>query len=547
MVESFISSIIHDGERYEVPLPRKDIHDCLPENLGIAKQRLENLRKRLDQKPKIMRKYDEYFNDQLENGIIEKVSDSDCGDVGWTHYLPHHCVIREYKETTKLRVVFYASCSVRGSPSLNRCLDAGPSLNPELFDILLHFRLFPIALIADIEKAFLMISVRPEDRNVLRFLWVDLNHPGKIVVFRQTRVTFGLNTSPFILTATIRNHLSKYVDKEKETVDTMDNSLYVDDLCAGGFDEKGTLAFYSKAKSIMGDGCFNLRKWRSNSKAVGTEICKNEGAKLSDDGKVLGIPWNSDTDMLKFDLGEFSRKFSGIKVTKRNVVSVIAQLFDPLGLLTPIVITAKVLLQKIHKADGEWDTMVKGSLACEWGKWLVMLVEIEAVINCRPLTYIGADDVEESLTPSHLVCEKRIIGLPTGEVRLGLLDSYCHIRKVLSDAKERWVKEYLTELRCHHQQRKIGNAQCLMVGDLVLIKEDKKRRHLWKVGKINKLILGRKDIVRGAIVSLGDGKQNIRRPLELLYPLEARGWGSFTLSGKPKTDHERPHEKRITK
>ena len=79
------------------------------------------------------------------------------------------------------------------------------------------------------------------------------------------------------------------------------------------------------------------------------------------------------------------------------------------------------------------------------------------------------------------------------------------------------------------------------------VEEKRTKRCLLKGGKNKKLILGRKDIERGSIVSLGDGKQNIRRPLELLYPLETRGWGSFTLSGKPKTDHERPHEKRITK
>ena len=64
-----------------------------------------------------------------------------------------------------------------------------------------------------------------------------------------------------------------------------------------------------------------------------------------------------------------------------------------------------------------------------------------------------------------------------------------------------------------------------------MIKEDKKRRYFWKVGKITKLILGRKGIVRGAILCVGEKKQNLRRPLELLYPLEARGWGSFDLLG----------------
>ena len=64
-------------------------------------------------------------------------------------------------------------------------------------------------------------------------------------------MTFGLNASPFILTVTIRNFLNKLVDKEKETVDTLKSSLYVNDLCSGDFDDEGTLTSYNKAMEIM--------------------------------------------------------------------------------------------------------------------------------------------------------------------------------------------------------------------------------------------------------------------------------------------------------
>ena len=88
------------------------------------------------------------------------------------HYLPHHCVVREDKLTTKLRIVYNASARENG-PALNDCLHTGPPLTPDILDILIRFRIQPIALVADIEKAFLMIAVKKEDRDVLRFLWVD--------------------------------------------------------------------------------------------------------------------------------------------------------------------------------------------------------------------------------------------------------------------------------------------------------------------------------------------------------------------------------------
>ena len=83
---------------------------------------------------------------------------------GKTHYLPHHPVIRKDKETTKLRVVYDASAKMNGNPSLNDCLYSGPSLLPSTADVLMRFRFHTVTLVADIEKAFLMVSsFRVED------------------------------------------------------------------------------------------------------------------------------------------------------------------------------------------------------------------------------------------------------------------------------------------------------------------------------------------------------------------------------------------------
>ena len=82
------------------------------------------------------------------------------------------CVASE--NTTKLRVVFDGSAKENeGKQSINDYLETGPNYIPSLFETLVKFRSYPIALCADIEKAFLQIEIKSEDRDKLRFLWMD--------------------------------------------------------------------------------------------------------------------------------------------------------------------------------------------------------------------------------------------------------------------------------------------------------------------------------------------------------------------------------------
>lgn len=170
----------------------------------------------------------------MNSGVIEKVAELE--ETEKVHYLPHHAVIRRDAETTKLRTVYDASSKEgKTGTSLNDCLHTGPSLNPLLFEILVRFRENRVALVGDIEKAFLNIAVDAKDRDSLRFLWVEdvRDNNLSIVVYRFCRVVFGLNASPFLLNGTIRHHLDTFALKDPDFVKRMVEGFYVDDLVTG--------------------------------------------------------------------------------------------------------------------------------------------------------------------------------------------------------------------------------------------------------------------------------------------------------------------------
>ena len=221
-----------------------------------------NLHKKLKDDPNLMKTYNDTFTEQKEKGIIEEVSTP--GKLGETHYIPHHPVIRNDRTTTKVRIVFDASAKDTG-PSLNECLYKGPQLTLLLYDILLRFRSNIVALISDIEKAFLQINVNENDRDYLRFLWFDniFADQPTIVRNRFARVIWGVTSSSFCLNGTIRKHMQNY-SFDEEFIEKVLLSFFVDDFIGG--EESVTKAFelFKKLRTRFLEGHFLLRKWKTN-------------------------------------------------------------------------------------------------------------------------------------------------------------------------------------------------------------------------------------------------------------------------------------------
>ncbi|EYC37237.1 hypothetical protein Y032_0813g2483 [Ancylostoma ceylanicum] len=231
VLRRFNDTIRKKKDGYYVRLPWKEQHEPLPDNKSIALARLHGIYNRYKDNPKVLDDYDKVFKDQLQKGILEEVSDQEDTDT-IKHYLPHKPVFTPSKATTKMRIVFDASAHLAGKPSLNDVLYKGPLILPKLQGMMLRFRTGKIAIVSDVEKAFLQVRLHKADRDATRCIWLrDVNKPPEVnnlVTYRFTRVTFGLNASPFLLSATIRFHLES--EQDTRLAKEIDTNLYVDNL-----------------------------------------------------------------------------------------------------------------------------------------------------------------------------------------------------------------------------------------------------------------------------------------------------------------------------
>ena len=283
--DQFLDHKTFTGDRYEVSLPWKEGPLNFSDHYILSLNRLRSLHRSLLKDPLILNEYDRILQEQLSKGIIERVPESQgmsnypqqiCNMI---HYLPHHGVVRQDHSTTKLQIVYDGSAkSIKDDCSLNDCLQVGPNFIPKLFNILIKFRSNPIAVTADIEKAFLMVGISSSDRDVLRFLWFEdpMNPHSRIIQLGFTRLVFGLRSSPAVLGAVISHHLKSYKALHLNTKEQIEECLYVDDLITEASTAEQGFELYQRAKRIMKEGGLNLRKWNSNSSSLIRRISKAE-------------------------------------------------------------------------------------------------------------------------------------------------------------------------------------------------------------------------------------------------------------------------------
>ncbi|GFV20654.1 uncharacterized protein TNCV_776991 [Trichonephila clavipes] len=337
----------------------------LENNEEIARKRFLKLRSRFKNDSSLFEDYKLVVNNYLSEKIIERVPFEEENLKHNIFYLPHKAaVIRTDKTTSKFRIVFDASSHVKSQLSLNDCLHTGLNIIPNLFFLLIKFRVNPIAFVADIKMAFLMIEIDESERDFTRFFWdenpgIDLENK-RLDIFRMTRVLFGVKSSPFLLAATIKHHLKKYADIFPDTFNHLNQSLYVDDFLCGNVSVQAALTICIESKQILEDASMDLRKWRTNSSELNQRL-KNLNFEVDEHkeslntliaSKVLGVGWNEKSDTFYFDSSDLGTFLSKRINTKRYLLQAAGRLFDPGGRLKHSTLSEfqkhQMMLPKAH-------------------------------------------------------------------------------------------------------------------------------------------------------------------------------------------------------
>ncbi|XP_058820716.1 uncharacterized protein LOC131682920 [Topomyia yanbarensis] len=367
--------------RFVVVLPKKpSVIPLLGNSYEIAKRRFLSLERRLQAEPNLKTAYSTFIHEYRLLNHMQEVPESLQTKSHPTYYLPHHCVVRPESVTTKLRVVFDASCATDTGISLNDALMVGPVVQDDLISITLRFRMSRYAIISDVEKMYRQIWLHQSDHSLQRILW--RNEPFEpIRTYELTTVTYGTSAAPYLATKCLQELAKLGQSSHPAAAQVVANDFYMDDMISGvNSVEEGKILCTQLLQLFQSVG-FSLRKWSTNSPDILAHIpaeLRDERTvfdlDLSSSVKTLGLKWEPASDRFRFQVPKWSESTT---ITKRIALSDSARLYDPLGLVGPVIVLAKLFMQELWRNQRTWDEPLEEEVQQRWLQFRANLTSLE--------------------------------------------------------------------------------------------------------------------------------------------------------------------------
>nr|XP_049461754.1 uncharacterized protein LOC125906540 isoform X2 [Anopheles coluzzii] len=363
-----------EDNRYVVRIPLRGELTQLGDSLEQAQRRLFSLERRLSRHEPTYDEYRKFMREYLEMGHMTPVQANELHMVRYV--IPHSCVIKPDSTTTKLRVVFDASAKSSSGVSLNDIQAIGPVLQPDLMHIWLDFRTQTVVATADIAKMYRQIWVAEPDTWMQCILW--RNDPQQSAqMYRLRTVTYGEASSSYLACRALHEAGQEVRSTYPKIADVIQKSFYVDNLSFGAATPEELRDLRTGVERALLNRGMPLRKWASNVPDVIDDIPvehRESTVQIGDKQaiKMLGLAWCPSEDTFQLIIDDSF--FEPIKtVSKRHLVSRIAKLYDPIGMLQPVIIRAKIMMQNLWRDGIEWDEEVSPCVIKEWNEFTAQL------------------------------------------------------------------------------------------------------------------------------------------------------------------------------
>lgn len=366
--QNFIDTTCRDSDgKFIVAIPLKESPAKLGDSYDRALARFISLERRFSRDASFKRLYHEFMQEYINLGhMVENTNPK-----GDTHpyILPHHGVVRETSLSTKLRAVFDGSAVTTTGLSVNDIQMVGPTVQDDLISILIRMRQHKFVATADVEKMYRMVLIKEEQQQLQQILWRFEPHES-LKQYKLKTVTYGCASSPYLATRCLKQ---LGVDSPNKTVsEIIQHDFYVDDLITGASSEEELITICQEIIKQLKSAQFYLRKWHSNHPHIINKIIKEDNSDEllnlgnNEYSKTLGLLWACKEDKLLYtvNIKEDSH------ISKRHILAITSQIFDPLGLVNPCVLTAKVILQKLWAAKITWDEAVPLEIRKAWNKFV---------------------------------------------------------------------------------------------------------------------------------------------------------------------------------
>lgn len=393
---------------------------CLPDNYFMARRRLECTERRLLRNPDHLEVYHKQIVDMLDRKVARILTEEEIKKYnGPYYYLCHHEVLKD-SLSTPCRIVFNSSAKFMNS-CLNDFWAKGAKMINNLLGVLLRFRENKIVIIGDIQKMYHSVKITIQDQHTHRFLWRNLETNREPDIYVMTSVSFGDKPAGNIAMAALHKTAEMWKHVYPRAAETILKNTYVDDIIDSFPDKETAKSMTQDVDEILSNGGFSVKHWTTSINNNDQEEINNNTKMFSeDDHKVLGMMWEKFTDEICYKV-----KLKGANnnitdnLTKRKVLSEVNSIFDPLGLITPFTVKAKILMKNLWKQKLEWDDELQGLARENFCLFLTEMVEMQDVMFKR------------CLKPEHAVDDPILITF--SDASNEALGACCYLRWKLDD------------------------------------------------------------------------------------------------------------------